>query len=47
MSRGAPVVLCQGERLFEGVGRIELTPLEARHTDLVTHVRYAVGAADR
>jgi dihydrofolate reductase len=39
----APVVLGQGERLFEGVGRLELTPVEARHTALVTHVRYAVG----
>jgi dihydrofolate reductase len=37
----APVVLGQGERLFEGVGRLELTPVAARHTDLVTHVRYA------
>jgi dihydrofolate reductase len=39
----APVVLGQGERLFEGVGRLELTIVGARHTDLVTHVRYAVG----
>jgi dihydrofolate reductase len=39
----APVVLGRGERLFEGVGRLDLTPLGARHTDLVTHVRYAVG----
>jgi dihydrofolate reductase len=37
----APVVLGAGERLFEGVGRLELTPVAARHTDLVTHVRYA------
>jgi dihydrofolate reductase len=36
----APVVLGAGERLFEGVGRLELTPVAARHTDLVTHVRY-------
>jgi dihydrofolate reductase len=36
----APVVLGQGERLFEGVGRLELTPVASRHTDLVTHVRY-------
>jgi dihydrofolate reductase len=43
----APVVLGRGERLFEGVGRIDLTPLEARHTDLVTHVRYAIGGAGR
>ena len=39
----APVVLGQGERLFEGVGRLELRVVEARHTDLVTHVRYALG----
>ena len=37
----APVVLGRGERLFESVGRLELTPVAARHTDLVTHVRYA------
>ena len=43
----APVVLGQGERLFEGVGRLELTPVEVRHTALVTHVRYAVGDAKR
>jgi dihydrofolate reductase len=43
----APVVLGQGERLFEGVGRLELTPVEARHTALVTHVRYAVGSGKR
>jgi dihydrofolate reductase len=41
----APVVLGQGERLFEGVGRLELRPVETRHTDLVTHLRYAVGGA--
>lgn len=38
----APVVLGRGERLFEGVGRTELTPTRARHTDLVTHVTYTV-----
>jgi dihydrofolate reductase len=42
----APVVLGQGERLFEGVGRLELTLVSARHTDLVTHVRYAVADRD-
>jgi dihydrofolate reductase len=42
----APVVLGQGERLFEGVGRLELTTVEARHTDLVTHVRYAAANRD-
>jgi dihydrofolate reductase len=39
----APVVLGKGERLFEGVGRLELRVVGARHTDLVTHVRYAMG----
>ncbi|TQM38427.1 dihydrofolate reductase family protein [Pseudonocardia cypriaca] len=39
----APVVLGKGERLFEGVGRLDLKVVAARHTDLVTHVRYAVG----
>jgi dihydrofolate reductase len=37
-----PVVLGHGERLFEGVGRIELTPVSVRHTPLVTHMRYTV-----
>ncbi|WP_219413837.1 dihydrofolate reductase family protein [Pseudonocardia nigra] len=39
----APVVLGRGERLFDGVGRLDLTPVAVRHTDLVAHVRYAVG----
>jgi len=38
----APVVLGRGERLFEGVGRTDLVPVEVRATELVTHVRYAV-----
>jgi dihydrofolate reductase len=38
----APIVLGCGERLFEGVGRIELVQLEARQTRLVTHLRYAL-----
>jgi dihydrofolate reductase len=38
----APVLLGGGERLFDGVEGIELTQLGARHTELVTHVRYAV-----
>lgn len=42
----APVVLGRGERLFEGVGRMELIPVEARHTALVTHVRYAAAKKD-
>jgi dihydrofolate reductase len=38
----APVLLRRGERLFEGVDRTELTQLGVRHTNLVTHIRYAV-----
>ena len=39
-----PLVLGAGERLFEGVGRIDLEPLDVRRTDLVTHLRYRVAA---
>ena len=35
----APVTLGAGERLFDGVA-LTPEPLAARHTDLVTHVRY-------
>ncbi|WP_026425925.1 dihydrofolate reductase family protein [Actinokineospora inagensis] len=38
----APVLLGQGERLFTGVARTELVPIEVRHTRLVTHLRYDV-----
>jgi dihydrofolate reductase len=38
----APVLLGRGERLFEGIGRTDLTQLDARQTRLVTHVRYAL-----
>jgi dihydrofolate reductase len=41
----APVLLGRGERLFVGVDGIELTPLGARHSDMVTHIRYAVAPA--
>ena len=37
----APVTLGRGERLFEGAD-VSLEPADARHTDLVTHVRYRV-----
>jgi dihydrofolate reductase len=37
-----PVVLGRGERLFDGVGRTDLTLVGARHTQSVTHLRYAV-----
>jgi dihydrofolate reductase len=45
----APVLLGRGERLFAGVERAELVQLGARHSKLVTHVRYAIprdGATD-
>jgi dihydrofolate reductase len=38
----APVLVGRGERLFEGVGRTDLTAVEVRHTRLVTHLRYAL-----
>ncbi|GAA4253601.1 dihydrofolate reductase family protein [Dactylosporangium darangshiense] len=38
----APVVLGRGERLFDGVGPLGLTPVQARQTSLVTHLRYAM-----
>ncbi|WP_309110027.1 dihydrofolate reductase family protein [Saccharothrix sp.] len=38
----APMTLGGGARLFEGVGRLDLEPLESRGTDLVTHTRYRV-----
>jgi dihydrofolate reductase len=38
----APVILGVGERLFEGLGTIELEPLEVSHTQLVTHLSYRV-----
>jgi dihydrofolate reductase len=38
----APVVLGAGERLFEGVGALNLGRVEVRATDLVTHLSYRV-----
>jgi dihydrofolate reductase len=38
----APLVVGEGERLLEGVGRLELEQVAARGTDLVTHVTYRV-----
>ncbi|WP_432968579.1 dihydrofolate reductase family protein [Dactylosporangium sp. CA-233914] len=38
----APVLLGRGERLFDEVGLTRLTQVEARQTELVTHLRYAV-----
>ena len=37
----APITLGAGERLFDGAD-VALVPVDARHTDLVTHVRYRV-----
>lgn len=37
----APLTLGSGERLFDGAD-VSLEPIDARHTDLVTHVRYRV-----
>ncbi len=37
----APITLGAGERLFDGAD-VTLVPVDARHTDLVTHVRYRV-----
>ncbi|MBM9467619.1 dihydrofolate reductase family protein [Nakamurella leprariae] len=39
----APVTLGAGERLFDGVGRLDLRLVEVRGTDRVTHLRYRVG----
>jgi dihydrofolate reductase len=39
-----PLILGAGERLFDGVSRIDLELLDVRRTDLVTHLRYRVPA---
>jgi dihydrofolate reductase len=38
----APVIIGAGERLLDGVGDLNLEPLEAWGTGLVTHLRYRV-----
>jgi dihydrofolate reductase len=38
----APVVLGAGERMFDGVGNVDLQPVSSRGTDLVTHLTYRV-----
>jgi dihydrofolate reductase len=38
----APVLLGKGERLFDGVGDLELEPLDVSGTKLVTHVTYLI-----
>ena len=37
-----PVMLGEGERLLEGVGRFDLETLSVKNTELVTHVTYRV-----
>jgi dihydrofolate reductase len=39
----SPVLLNQGERLFDGVDDPGLTPVEVIHSPYATHVRYRVG----
>jgi dihydrofolate reductase len=39
----APVILGAGDRPLDGVGDLELEPLEVSGTALVTHLRYRVG----
>jgi dihydrofolate reductase len=41
-----PVLLGQGERLFDDVGNPELAPVEVVHSPHVTHVRYELGGSD-
>ncbi|MEU3274356.1 dihydrofolate reductase family protein [Saccharomonospora sp. NPDC006951] len=36
----APVLVGEGERLFAGVGDLDLEPTHVRATDLVTHISY-------
>ena len=38
----APLVLGRGERLFDGVGRLELQQLSSRGVSLATHLHYRV-----
>jgi dihydrofolate reductase len=39
----SPVLLGAGERFFDGVGELELEPVEVIASPGVTHVRYRVG----
>jgi dihydrofolate reductase len=38
----APMILGAGERLFDGVGDVDLESLDVRRTELVTHVAYGL-----
>jgi len=42
----SPVVLGEGIRLLDGVGRLDLEPIAIRPTSLVTHARYRVRYPD-
>ena len=35
-----PVLLGSGERMFDGVGSLDLEPVEVLHSPLATHIRY-------
>jgi dihydrofolate reductase len=41
----SPVLLGAGERLFDGVGDLDLEPVDASSTKLVTHLTYRAGHA--
>ncbi|RLV50014.1 dihydrofolate reductase [Nocardioides mangrovicus] len=43
----APVLLGEGERLFEGVGDVRLEQLEVAGSSQVTHIRYGVRGPER
>jgi dihydrofolate reductase len=36
----APVLLGSGERIFDGVERLDMEPVEVLHSPLATHIRY-------
>ena len=38
----APVLLGAGERIFDGVGDLSLTPVEVVHSPHATHIRYEI-----
>lgn len=38
----APVTIGSGQRLFDNTPGIKLKPLEARTTDVITHIRYSI-----
>ena len=38
-----PVLLGRGERLFDGVGDIDLEPVEVAHSPHATHITYRLG----